>query len=367
MTFGRLAEAVFTAGAQTGPAPRWSRPNHLNTVTVDDALSAFFDTAGDAAPLTRNEAMSIPAMARARHIICTAARLPLAVAPAGYANDALIRQPDPARTRTAVHTDTLDSLLFHGAAVWRVTARYADNRPRAAVFVPIGELTRNGDGWQIANRPVPAADLIFFEAPHEGLLKFGTRALRAALNVDKAYSGTATNPVVAAELHQLSGAILTADEKSALIAKTREAMRNRGIVYTNEAVELRVHRAETENLLIAGRNAAAVDIARTVGIPAPLIDAYPAGSSGTYANFQARMREARDIGVDAYARCITDRLSLDDILPRGVACAHVWDGMLRETFADRMTGYAAALETGVYSLDELREIERAGAAQPTER
>ena len=365
VTFGKLAAAI-SAQASVAPTSHWHRPNHLSPLYSDAAFN-FYGAESDSLPLTRAEAISVPAMARARHVICTPARLPLAVTPEAYENDALIRQPDPNRTRAAVHTDTLDSLLFHGSACWRVTDRYADGRPRRAEYVALHRLAMDRDsGWQLDDSPVSSSDLIWFEGPHEGILSLGRRALRAAVNLDRAYSATAQNPVVAAELHQLSGDQLSKDEQETLVSQTREAMRSRGVVYTNEALELKVHAAESENLLISGRQAAAVDIARTVGLPAPIIDAYAPGSSGTYQTFAARLREARDIGIDAYASAVTDRLSMDDILPRGVQCQYVWDQLLRGDFADRMAGYAAAAQTGVYTVEELRELERRTAAQERE-
>lgn len=365
MSYGRLAEAITAAtpppraapDARRGLATAWHRPNHLAAI---DAIGDFYGADGDMLPPTRAEAMSVPAMARARHIITTAARLPIDVVPADYPQVALILQPDPARTRGAVLTDTLDDLLFDGYAVWRVLDRYAsDSRPRRAEHIALHRLTRDPDGgWRIDDRPVPAADLLWFEGPHSGVLNFAGRALRAAVRLDRAYTATARNPAVAMELHQTTSDQLTDDEITAVVDEARTAVADRGVLFTNSALELRTHVAAAENLLITGRNAAAVDIARAVGLPAPIIDAYPQGASGTYVNSQARLREARDLGAAMYSDTITARLSADDILPRGVTCTFDWDALLREDFAGRMDGYKAAQEAGVYTVDECRALER---------
>lgn len=362
MTYGQLAGVLFPhgpapAGVRRGPTTKWHRPNHLLAV---DAANEFYGLGGDMVPPTRAEAMSVPAMARARHIITTAARLPIRVEPSGYPATALIDQPDPQRTRAAVLTDTLDSLLFDGVAVWKVTARYADGRPRHAEYVALERVTRDDRGgpWRVDDTAVPADDLLWFEGPHEGVRFFAGRALRAAVRLDRAYSNTANNPAVAMELHQTTADPLTEDEIGALVASARDAVASRGVLYTNSAVELRTHAAAAENLLISGRNAAAVDIARAVGLPAAILDAHAPGSSGTYTNTAARLREARDLGADMYAQAITARLSLPDILPNGVACGFVWDSLLRATFAERMEGYAAAIDAGVYTAEECRAFER---------
>lgn len=346
-------------------ATRWARPNHLAEV---DVLGDWYGLAGDAIPPTRAEAMTVPAMARARHLVCTAARLPLVITPGDYRYRALIDQPDPTRTREAVLTDTLDDLIFHGVSLWLVTDRYAhDGRPRRARHVRHGTWTRDHDGRvQVDDRPAAAEDLVWFEGPHEGVLRFGGRALRSAVRLDRAYNATSEAPAVAWELHQTSRDILTDDEKSALVAAAKRAIATRGGMYTNEAVELRIHQQNTgENLLVKGRNAAAVEIARMVGLPAPLLDAPVEGSSGTYQNVHARLREARDLGVGAYADAVTARLSLDDLLPHGVTVAWWWDALLRADFADRMNGYAAAQAAGVYTADECRALERGPALEGT--
>ena len=208
-------------------------------------------------------------------------------------------------------------------------------------------------------------DLIIFEGPHEGVLNFGGRAMRSAVKLDRAYAAVANNPAVAAELHQLSNDVMTPDEISELVNEARTAIATRGVLFTSDAIELRMHVAAAENLLVSGRNAAAVDIARMVGLPASVIDAHAPGSSGTYANVQARLKEARDIGVDAYSSAVTERLSMDDVLPHGVTCACDWDSMLRQDFTERMTGYKAAQEAGIYSAEECRAMELGAPKETT--
>lgn len=368
MTWGALAEAVSRYGIQRQPAAADTRPNHLFTV---DAVTDWFGIDSDMIPPTRSEAMSVPAMARARHIVTTPARLPIVITPADYPYRTLIDQPDPKRTRAAVLTDTLDDLLFLGMALWRVTERYAPQgrakvgRPRHAERIDLGRTTYDEQAgrWLIDGQPVMDRDMIWFEGPHEGVLAFGGRAMRSAVRLDTAYRNSANNPAIVAELHQTSDDVMSDAEIQGLVSEARAAIAAHGVLYTSAGMELTTHSASPENLLISGRNAAAVDIARMVGLPASVLDAHAPGSSGTYQNVQARLREARDIGVDAYSTPITERLSMDDILPRGVSCVFHWDAMLREDFSDRMGGYKTAVEAGVYTAAECRAME---AGQPRE-
>lgn len=359
MTWGQLASAISRpAGpspARRGTAARWARPNHLEQIATAD----WFGLRGDALPPTRAEALSVPAMARARHLITSVARLPVRLDPHHFDPAALVLNPDPTRTRAAMWTDTLDDLLFHGTALWKITERYAaDDRAREARYISLDRVSREPDGtWLIDELPVMDRDLIWFEGPHAGILQFGGRALRSAVRLERAYNAVAANPAVAIELHQVSGDVLDDAEITALVDQARQAVRDRGVLYTNEALELRTHAASAENLLIAGRTAAAVEIARMVGLPAGLLDANPPGSSGTYQNSQVRLREARDLGLEAYAAAITERLSLQDTLPRGVRCAVDWNTWLRDDFTARMAGYKAAQEAGIFTAEECRELE----------
>lgn len=358
-----LAEAATTplraAQSRVAIEPLFgSRPNHLDTVLVD-----VFGLTSDMLPVTRDEAMSVPAMARARHLVVTTlSRLPLAVTPADYPHTALVDQPEPDRPRSATMRDTLDDLLFDGWACWRVTDRYTDatngGRPRRAEHVALGRITRERDTVLVDEQPVPRRDLLWFSGPHAGVCQFAGRALRAAVRLDRAAAARARNPVPAAELHQTTDDVLTDDEIAELVNRWQEALDGRGVAYTNRAIELRTHGAAPEQLLLQGRNMAAVDVARMVGVPAALLDAVTPGSSMTYTNEQAKARELVDFGLAGYAESITARLSMDDVLPRGVSCGHDFDQLLRPSFAERMTAYGAAVASGVYTVDELRTYER---------
>jgi hypothetical protein len=358
MSWGALAVAATGgwAGVPRRPSRHDLRPNHLFGI---DAVGDWFGATTDMLPVTRAEAMSVPAMARARHLVTMPARLSIRVTPPDFRHTALIEQPDPGRTRAAVLRDTLDDMLFEGVAAWLVTVRYAHGAPRQAERIASCRRAYDSDTqtWLVDGRPVRDEDLIWFEGPHEGVCTFGGRALRSAVRMERAYAGASKSPVVAWELHQSSEEQLSDSEIRDLVAEAQSAVASNGVLFTNAATELKMHAASAENLLISGRNAAAVDIARMVSLPAAALDAHAPGSSGTYDNVQARLREVRDIGLSDYAEAVTDRLSLDDVLPRGVSCSFEWDEVLRPGFKERMDGYAAAQAAGIFTAQECRELE----------
>lgn len=70
-----------------------------------------------------------------------------------------------------------------------------------------------------------------------------------------------------------------------------------------------------ENLLIEGRNAAAVDCARAMNVPAAFIDATVGGTSLSYQNAASRMIELVTFGVEPMMSAIESRLNQPDIRP----------------------------------------------------
>jgi type III secretory pathway component EscV len=159
--------------------------------------------------------------------------------------------------------------------------------------------------------------LVFIPGFGEGILVTSQVAIRTAAALSAQASDAARTPFKL-ELHQTTADVLTDSEIAELIRRAREALAsNSGVLYTNAAVEARVHPVDAQQLLIDGRNASAVDMARIASLPAALVDATTAGASLTYETTQGRNQQAVDYGLAAYMAAVTSRLSLDDVVPRG--------------------------------------------------
>lgn len=315
----RAAEQSTAVAGWTGPGPDIASPwtvGQLTSVVWADILGS------DLPIMTRAEAMTIPAVARARNLLCTT----IAGAPLRT-----YRGPDqlePGATWTYRGDGpwspwhrmawTVDDLLFGGWSLWAV-GRDGEGAVVDASRVP-PELWTWGDDKRtilVADQEVDARSVVLIPGANEGILSFGSRALRAAALLERSYADQATNPVPAIELHQLSGDQLDTVEAQALVREWVNSIRGGGVAYTNSAVEARDHSASTEQLLIEGRNAAAVDVARMTGIPASLLDATNAGASLTYETIAGRNAEFVDYGLAGYMGPIAARLSMDDVVPRG--------------------------------------------------
>lgn len=325
--------------------PPTAPPMELGSPWVTTELAhVLVDVLGaDQLPLTREVAMQVPSVAKARHTICpTLARIPLKLD--GSADPealAFLKQPELGQPGFITYTWTLDDQLFHGVSWWQVLSRYANsNRPRTARrILPGGVKQEDGGVWTVYGQRANAADLLRLDGPHEGLLNFAARTVRQAADIEAAAAKHAKNPIPSTELHQTSGVTLPKTERQELVAEWAAARRgeNGGVAYTSPNIELKTHGQLPEQLLVSGRNAAAVDVARHAGLPADALDAAPEKSTLTYNTAETKMRALIDFGLAAYGSALTARLSMDDLTPRGAVVILDYDAVTAVTDSDPST------------------------------
>ena len=322
-------------------------------------------------PIDRAAAMSVAAVAKGRHLIAASiGRFPLvamvgtdpAPRPPGW-----VAQPEAGRPRNTSILWTVDALIFYGRAFWRITERYADdNRPARFEWVPEWAARTDQYGALISawNEAVAPGASIRIDGPHEGILNFAAPRIHEALEIDRAAAHASNNPVPSIELHQTAGDPLTSTEIADLVGNWRRAREAHGVGYTNQSVQLIPHGIAPEQLLIDGRNAVALNIARAMGIPAWAIDATVQGSSLNYSNAPSRSRELIDYGLTPYMSAIEGRLSMDDVLPAGTWARFDTTDLLRGDFKERMDAYEVAIRAGVYTAEECRRMETGTALEP---
>jgi len=307
--------AAYTSGAMpvvVGPASPFHESDALQAVVWADLTGTELRT------VTRAAAMSIPAVARHRHLICgVVARSPLV----RMALDA--RLPTP---RWATRTDgelspyhrmlwTADDLVFHGWSVWTARRR-GDELDVATRIAPERWETDAVGRVKVDGSYVPADQLILIPGPHEGILSFGAPALRRMLDNLDAAANAARNPSAYLELHYTGDAPMNPDDKRELIDGWAAARRGEkgGVAFTTKNVETKEHGTHESHLLIEGRNADAVDAARLVSNPAAMADATASGASLTYETTEGRNDQFLDYGAGLYMDAIAARLSMDDVV-----------------------------------------------------
>lgn len=343
-------------------ASPWATADALTVATWAGLLDA-----ADNLPVTRQQAITLPAVARGRDLIVTTiARMPLFAANAGgrlAAQPRCTSRPELGRSRFVTLTWTVDTVLFYGFAVWQVLERYAeDDRPRIFRFVPPGYVDTNeaGEVVSLFGRAVKPRDYIRFDGPHEGVLFRANETIRTSRRLMTSYANAVETPTPDVELHQTGGEPLTDTEIDDLIARwvAKRQGTNGRVGFSNQAIEVKMHGQQPEDLLMGARQAMNLDLARHLNLPAWAVDAEVSGSSLTYSNVPSRWRELIDGTLGGYMEAITSRLSLDDVLPAGTWADFNTDYLTDGSFSERMTGYKAATDAQIYTAEELRRREQ---------
>ena len=301
--------------------PSWGDGSQLAKLWWSDVFGP--DVVASFGWVDRQRALGVPALLRARNLLATTvARMPLEVLRGDAAVD-----PQPSwctrtdGTSSPFHrmTWTVDDLLFYEGSLWQGDRDAAGREFLTLTRVPYHRWSIDEDRGEflIDEYAVDQDRLVFIPGFSEGVLVTSQVAIRTAADLSAQAADAARIPFKL-ELHQTTADVLTAEEIAALIKQAREALAsNAGVLYTNAAMEARVHPIDAQQLLIDGRNASAVDMARIASLPAALVDATTAGASLTYETTQGRNQQAVDYGLAAYMAAVTSRLSLDDVVPRG--------------------------------------------------
>jgi hypothetical protein len=304
------------------PIPEIASPfgstSQLSTIVWSDLLD------GAQLPMTRAEAMAVPAIAKARHVVAPK----IAGTPLRAFRDAT-QLDDPVwsyRTDDGVSpwhrmVWTVDDLIFHGWSLWLA-------RRGAAPTAELLAASRiRKDRWTfdsnsnllVDGEPIAEALAILIPGPHEGILTYARTAIRHARQLLSAAANAGNTPSASMELHNTGDVELTQTQIDDLIGMWAAARRgeNGGVGYTNRSLEVRMHGSIDAALLIDGRNAAAVDCARVVGVAAAMVDATAPKASLNYETTEGRGLEHSEYGIEPYMEAIAARLSLDDVVPRG--------------------------------------------------
>lgn len=279
------------------------------------------------ASMTREDAMSVPSVAKARALILgTLGRQPLAL----FEGDTMLDPPvwtyrsDTIQSPLQRMCWTLDDLLFYGRSLWYVER---DNSKQIvdAIRVPQDwwEIDQSGivygriDGEK-SKEPLPNESIIYFEGLQEGLLDIAARTLRGAIDLEKAWSDRIKAPIPLVELHEAERDTEVNDEEAAeYIIKWENARRNSGTAFTPYGLEMRTHGDKSTDLFVEGRNALRLDVALFTSIPSTLLEGSQATASLTYSTQEGRRNEMIDYSLSFWAAAIESRLSMDDVCDKG--------------------------------------------------
>jgi hypothetical protein len=318
-----LAESPpLTTGTGMVQSP-WSDPGNLTKVVLEDIVGAVEGIQ----VLTRSQAMMVPAVQRARGLVAgTLSRYPLK---AYKGDDELPEQPAWLyRTDTDVPPRqrllwTLDDLIFYGHALW-VVSRGAQGQILDAARAPIQRWSLNDKGgidFEEApgrKRTLARSEYIYFRSPQDALLSAGALAVRTALAVQKGTSARAASPVPLINLELTDDWDRDEDELKRVQANwaTARASENGAVAVTPVGIKAVEMGKAGADYMESARNASRIDIANIVGIPASELDGSLETSTLTYTTTEGNRNRLHD-GLEMWRTAIEDRLSMDDVVPRG--------------------------------------------------
>lgn len=348
----RAALSIPPTGGDVAQVEHFSDPN----------VATAFGINTDHASITRRDAMRVPAFARGRNTICGTVGLLEVHRVKGDQVDheaPFLLQPDPNASRQHTITWTVDDLLCHGIAWWKVTRRDPARFPAAAKWIPARTVQVTPEGVFIGGERQNPADLIRFDGHHEGVLAYGSDTLRAALALELAVKRYADNPEPTSLLFDkrpLDADVADLDDTAvdALLARWRTKNATTTTRWLNRMVGYqRLSYTPTELDLTGARQQAAVQVARLLGMPSRSVNA-PSESGMTYQNVAADRLETLDTACAPYMIAIEQRLSMGDVTPRGWRVRFDRDGFAIGTTNERLKNAQLFLAAGLGSRDEAR-------------
>ena len=341
-----------------------------------DAFTAF-----NVFRINRGDAMQVPAVARARNIICgTIASLGLNafnnVTYAKVEGRSLLNQPDPALPLVVTMAWTIEDLLFQGHAFWQVLAvSPEDGRPSNARRIDPTRVTFTTDlntqeivnGFYLDGQlmpPMGIGSLIMFSGIDEGILNRGGRTISTALKLEEAVQRMATEPNPTMVIKN-SGVDLPPDQVSSLLAQWKQARATRSTAYLSGPLDVTTFGYDAGQMQLSeSRLNTASEIARLCNIPAWYLNAESA--SATYSNVSAERRSLVDFSLAPLMHCVEERLSMDDLTPRGQEVHFDLDDYLRGNPLEEIQVLTAMLDAGLINIDEARaEMDLAPRGNPT--
>ena len=320
--------------------------------------------------VTREQAMTVPAIARSRNILAgSIGTIPLEsynkLTGAHITNRTLIQQPDPALPRINTITWLVDDLIFYGVGYLQVLdvspedgrpfrARRIDPRRVQATIDSTGTLIT---GYEVDSKNVPSSglnSLIVFNAIDEGVLARGGMTISSAIALEMAAYNMASEPVPQMILLN-DGMNLPDDQVAGILDTFKRARRGGSTAYVEGPIKLETVGLDSAQMqLVEARQHLSSEVARLMGIPAWYLNAENA--SATYSNVASERRSLVDFGLRNYLTVIEDRLSMDDVTPRNQVIRFDLDDFLRGNAVERVDMTIRLYEAGIMTRDEAREF-----------
>jgi HK97 family phage portal protein len=342
----------------------------LTPIQISDQV---YNILGGPTNATRQLAMSVPSVARARNIICgTIGSLPLTTfnrITGQYVDPhRVINQPDPRVAGFVIYNWLAEDIWLFGSGYGQVLEMYSatdGGRVRAwtrvspdRVTVETNFKTTEITGYKVDGVPVPmtgVGSIIRFDGPDEGLLHRAGKTIAAAVYLENAAVNYAKEPAPSMILKS-NGTNLTAERVNSLLSAWRTARQSRSTAFLNADVDLKEFGFDPKSLQLAeARQYVALELARACGIPAYFLSAE--STSMTYSNAVSERRSLVDFSLRPILKAIEERLSLPDFVPNPVMVRFALDDFLRGNALERAQVYEILNRIGAMSVEQIQREE----------
>lgn len=326
------------------------------------------------AKISRDEALSVPAVKRARDLICgEIGQFPLILLdPTGKPLDwSLLDQPESGIARSVTVTRTIEDMLLFERSWWKTTHLAWHGRPAEIRRLDPATITVQ-PRW--IYYPEGAAQvwpeisgMIRIDSPNAGLLT-ASPAIRAYIALARTALRSADGMPPVDWFTPREGADPLKDEDIVQLLDDWYAARQlRNTAYVPAALDYHRDGFNPEQLQLAqAREFAVTEIARLTGIDAEELSV--STTSRTYFNSQDRKRQRLESVLGPYMTAVEGRLSMDDVTPHGYRCVFDTAGYLRlDDLAAAQTDQIL-IGSNVLTSDEAREkrgLEPLGQSAPT--
>lgn len=351
---------------------------------IQGAEALLEDVAGlSSARVSRRDALKAMAVLRARNLIAgVCGTIPVELRNARRELDErtwLGVQPDDGIEDTVTYAMTYEDLLFEATSYWKVTRRGADGYPvngehlehrSVSTGVNLSMPSRNisqdlqfapDDPIFVDGEHTVPGQVIRFVSPNPPLLVHAAKSIRTLLLLDRMASDYASNPLPFGYFQDDPDAEDTLDDNEVkeLLAKWERARRDKmwGYVETGMKLNMLEWPDPAKLQLAEARNYAVLDIARATGLDAEDLASVVEGTSRTYTNAEQRRLDLIDFTMSPYLSVVRDRLSMNDVTPRGLFAKHRMAAFARSDTLSRFEAYKIAIECGIMTPEEARRSE----------
>lgn len=355
----------------TPPRARFSASSSLLDGPWSDAGMWQGFASSLARRVSRDEALSVPCVMRARNMIAAIATLPLRTVD-GDRNEVrvpLLEQIDRNVGNVVTMAATVEDLLFEGVSWWRVTAFGWDNYPVFAEHIqhnrvhvpPVGRVRIDGI-------EVDSAELIRFDSPAPALLVYAARSIRRALLLERAAAMYAADPQMLGFFTPADGVTDPGTDEAItqMLDDFQAAKAERTTPYMPAAIKYNpLSVMSPADLQLAQlQDRVALDIANMTGLDPENLGV--STTSRVYTNATDRRQDRINDVLALYMRAITDRLSMGDVTKRGQRVVFDLDDYLKSDPKTRAEVASILRGLDAITVDEIREAEEKPVLTPAQ-